>query len=228
MLGRILSAGLIAGFCAGVVAALLQLALLQPVLLTAELYETGQLAPGAAPVVPGVGFDPLRDGLSVLFSALLYAGYGLVLTALMSVAAERGWARVDGRAGMIWGAAGFVTMQLAPALGAPPELPGMSAAALEPRQVWWAVTVAATGLGCALIGFGRGWLFWGGGIALLAVPHLIGAPAPVGMAGPVPPELAARFAARALGVGLAAWICLGALAGRLCAQDDVAFRPARA
>ena len=223
-LSRILSGALIAGFLAGLVAATLQLVFIQPVLLTAELYESGQVAAGESPVVPAPGFDGLRDGLSVMFSALVYVGYGLVLMAIMAVASERGWARVDGRAGVVWGLAGFVTAQLAPALGLPPELPGMSAAALEPRQAWWSICVLLSGLGCALIGFGRNWMFWGAGIVCLAAPQLIGAPSPETMAGPVPPELAAEFAARALGAGLVAWTCLGALSGRLWSEE--AGRPA--
>ena len=33
------------------------------------------------------------------------------------------------------------------------------------------------------------------------------------LSGPVPPEIAALFASRALGIGLAAWALLGLLAG---------------
>ena len=41
MLGRIVTSALFAGFAAGLIAALLQLALVQPVLLEAEQFETG-------------------------------------------------------------------------------------------------------------------------------------------------------------------------------------------
>lgn len=46
--------------------------------------------------------------------------------------------------GMCWGAAGFVVFGVAPGLGLPPELPGMVAATLSKRQVWWVFTVACT------------------------------------------------------------------------------------
>ena len=219
MLSRLLTSSLIAGFAAGVLAAVLQQVLVQPILLTAELFETGQLAPGDAPGALQRGFDPLRDGLSVLFSALVYTGYGLILCALMAVASARGLAPVTARAGLIWGFAGFVTLQLAPALGLPPELPGMSAAALEPRQIWWTACVLLSGIGCACLGFGRSWPVWGAGILCLAAPHLVGAPVPEQMSGPVPAELAALFAARALGVGLVSWVVLGGLAARLWSED---------
>jgi predicted cobalt transporter CbtA len=57
-------------------------------------------------------------------------------------------------------------------------------------------------------------------VALLLAPHLIGAPHPETFAGPVPPELAALFATRALGVGLAAWALLGTLAGYFWARES--------
>ena len=105
-------------------------------------------------------------------------------------------------------------------MGLAPELPGTLAADLAARQVWWWGTVAATATGLALIAFfGRG----GAailGIVLLAAPHVIGAPEPDGFFGTAPPELAAGFAASVLGVGLAVWSVLGALAGRLWSGSD--------
>jgi predicted cobalt transporter CbtA len=56
-------------------------------------------------------------------------------------------------------------------------------------------------------------MVWGIAVILLLAPHIIGAPEPDSFAGPVPPEIAALFAARALGVGLASWVLLGAFAG---------------
>jgi predicted cobalt transporter CbtA len=64
-------------------------------------------------------------------------------------------------------------------------------------------------------------------VVLLAAPHQIGAPEPDSFTGPVPPEIAALFAARALGVGLAAWVLLGAFAGFFW-QREAAHEIARA
>ena len=50
-------------------------------------------------------------------------------------------------------------------------------------------------------------------IVLIALPHLIAAPHPEAFAGVAPPEMAALFAARALGVGAIAWALLGGTAG---------------
>lgn len=216
MTSRILISGLFAGACAGLVIGILQLIFVQPVLLHAELYENGTLVhfgaerASAHPDLPGL--DPMRDGLSVIFTMLTYTGYALLLVAAMSLGEDRG-ARIDGRWGMLWGVAGFVAFHLAPGFSLPPEVPGVSAADLGPRQVWWFATVAAACLALWLIAFGEGWAAWTAGVALLAAPHFVGAPVPATFAGPAPTEIGALFAVRALGTGLAAWVLLGAFAG---------------
>lgn len=217
MFSKIVVSALIAGFGAGLFAALLQFAFVQPILLHAELFETGALthfgaAPSAAQVAHAGGIDIMRDGLSVMFSSLIYVGYALMLLAAMVVAEERGQ-EITARAGIIWGIAGFITVQMAPAFGLPPELPGMNAADVEARQIWWFATVAATGAALWLIAFGQNWAMWGVAIILLAAPHIIGVPMPDTLTGPAPPELGAEFAARAIGVGLAVWTTLGLLLG---------------
>ena len=215
MFSRILVSGLFAGFAAGLIAALLQLVFVQPILLHAELYESGQLThfgaekTGAAVVAGGI--DLVRDGLSVLFTTLLYTGYALILVAAMALAEDRGF-RIDVRQGLLWGLAGFVAVQFAPAVGLPPELPGSAAADMGLRQAWWFGTVGATAAGIALIAFGKGWQARGIAAVLILAPHAIGAPHPETFAGPVPPELAGLFAGRALGVGLVAWVLLGLFA----------------
>ena len=215
MLTRIVTSALFAGAAAGLVAALLQFVFVQPVLLHAELYESGALQHfGAAPASahPDLGpIDLQRDGFSALFTMLIYTGYAFLMIAAMSVAEDRG-AAITARNGLLWGVAGFVALHLAPAFSLPPEVPGVAAADVTARQIWWFATAAAAAVAMWLIAFGEGWLFWGLAAALLIAPHLAGAPEPDSFVGPAPPELAAHFAARALGVGLAAWVVLGVLA----------------
>lgn len=215
MFSRILVSGLFAGFAAGLVGALLQLVFVQPLLLHAELYESGQLthlgAAKAGAAAAGGGIDLVRDGLSVLFTTLLYTGYGLVLVAAMALAEDRGF-RIAVRQGLLWGLAGYASVQFAPAVGIPPELPGSATADIDMRQLWWLGTVGATAAGIALIAFGKGWTARGIAAVLILAPHVIGAPHPETFAGPAPPELAAMFAGRALGVGLVAWLLLGLFA----------------
>jgi cobalt transporter subunit CbtA len=212
MFTKIAVSALIAGFAAGLVASVLQFAFVQPILLHAELFEADpnttldivRMARGA--------FDPMREAMNVMFSALVYTGYAFMLLAGMVFAEERGQP-ITPRAGLLWGAAGFIAMHFAPAFGLSPEMPGMVAAALEPRQIWWYLTVACTGAGLWLIAFGRNWMMWGVAVILIAAPHLIGAPLPDTLTQTAPPELAAAFAARTLGVALVVWSTLGLFLG---------------
>lgn len=218
MFSRILTSALFAGAAAGLIAALLQLAFVQPVLLHAELYESGELvhfggeAISAHPELPGMFSDLFRDALSVIFTMLTYTGYAMVLVALMSVAEGQGRI-IDGRTGVLWGLAGFIAFHLAPGFTLAPEVPGVAAADVYARQVWWFATVAAAAVAMWLIAFGVNLISYVSAAVLLLAPHLIGAPEPDVFTGPVPTEIGALFAARAFGVGLVAWVLVGAFAG---------------
>lgn len=216
MYSRFLISAIFAGAAAGLAAGLLQLVFVQPVLLHAELYETGMLvhfggtSNSAHPDLPR--FDAVRDGLSLIFTMLTYTGYALIMVAAMGFAEDRG-AQIDGRWGILWGIAGFVAFHLAPGFTLAPEVPGVAAADVTARQIWWFATVTAAAIALWLLAFGENWVMWGAAIILLMAPHLLGAPEPDSFAGPVPTEIGALFAARALGVGLAAWVLLGCFAG---------------
>lgn len=215
MLSKLLVSALFAGAVAGVIAGLLQLVFIQPVLLHAELYENGTLTHFGTAINPArpdlPAFVPLRDMLSIVFTMFTYTGYAMILVALMLVAQERG-ADITVRTGIGWGIAGFIAAHLAPAFSLAPEVPGVAAADIGARQIWWFSTVAASSIALLLIAFGRNWILWGVAVILLAAPHIIGAPQPDAFIGPVPPEIAALFAVRALGVGLASWTILGCFA----------------
>lgn len=156
--------------------------------------------------------DLQRNGLTALFMILVYTGYALVLTAGFAAAQLLG-SKIGPAEGLLWGIAGFVAFQLAPAMGLAPELPGTVAADITARQIWWWSTVLATGGGIALLAYGRQvWAFALAG-ALLAAPHVIGAPEVKGYFGVAPPEVAAAFATRVLGAALVVWAALGWIAG---------------
>jgi len=216
MFSRILTSALFAGAAAGLIAALLQLVFVQPVLLHAELYETGELVHFGAEAVSAhpelAGFDLMRDGLSIVFTMLTYTGYALIMVALMSVAEGQGHV-ITARTGLLWGLAGFITFHFAPGLTLAPEVPGVAAADVFERQIWWTATVAATGIAMWLIAFGGNTVSYLIAAGLLLAPHLIGAPEPDTFSGPVPTEIGALFAARAFGVGMAAWALVGTFAG---------------
>lgn len=229
MTRRILSGALIAGLAAGLLAALLNIVTLLPMILEAETFEALVADPDhhglastevadhslmAPAEEPGTQSAWGRNFGTVATTLVAYSGFGLVLGAAMSVAARAGHG-LSARRGALWGLGAFVAMHLAPAAGLAPELPGMEGATLAARQAWWALCVTSTSAGLAALVFGRraGMILLGA--ALVALPHLIGAPAPPGSESLVPPELAAQFAARTLGVAALTWVVLGMLTGGL-------------
>jgi predicted cobalt transporter CbtA len=92
------------------------------------------------------------------------------------------------------------------------------AADLLLRQSWWLATMGATALALCVMVFARAAWAIPVGIALLAAPHIVGAPHPAEGAGLVPPELAAEFAARSLGINAVFWVLLGLATGALYAR----------
>lgn len=218
MFSRILTSALFAGVAAGLIVGLLQLVFVQPVLLHAELYESGELvhfggaAVTAHPELPGMFSDLQRDALSVVFTMLTYTGYTLIVVPLMSIAEVQGH-NVDGRTGVLWGLAGFVVVHFAPGFTLAPEVPGVAAADVVARQIWWFATVATAAVAMWLIAFGSNLISYVIAAILLMAPHIIGAPEPEFFTGPVPTEIGALFAARAFGIGLAAWVLVGSFAG---------------
>ena len=220
---RILTIALFAGFIAGVISAVMQMIFLQPILLHAELYEAGNLTHFGNSMVSGSHliptFDFQRNALNVLFSALIYTGYALILTSLFAYASSLNL-KIDNVRAILFGICGFVTVQLSPAFGLPPELPGVAAAELIPRQIWWFFCVISTGLGLWIIAFGGNLIFIMVGVILILLPHIIGAPQPLMFIGPTPPELASHFASRALTIGLVTWSCLGISIGYFWRKED--------
>ena len=146
-------------------------------------------------------------GAGVAFNIVTYTGYGLLLAALISFAALKG-ITTSAQQGLIWGLCGFIAVQLAPAIGLPPELPGTIAAEVGQRQLWWISTILASATGLGLIAFGRSYLPLAG-VILIAIPQLLGAPHLDMFFGVAPPELAAEFATLSLGAAAAGWVMLG-------------------
>jgi cobalt transporter subunit CbtA len=141
-------------------------------------------------------------------------GFALALIGAMVLSNRR----IDGWTGLAFGTAGFAAVALAPALGLPPEMPGNAAADLSERQLWWGFAVAATAGGLAALLLTRSAAVRVGGLVLLALPHVVGAPHPAAFASAAPAELAARFAAASLVVSAVFWAVLGTAAGAVHAR----------
>lgn len=169
----------------------------------------------------GGGDTFTRDLWTTVFFGLVYVAYALILVAGFGLARVYGKV-ITAREGLLWGIAGFAAFQLVPAMGLAPELPGTMAADLGARQVWWWGTAASTAMALGLLGYGRSLVTAALAVVLLAAPHVIGAPELEGFSGVAPPEVAAAFAARVLGVGLAVWALMGWVAGHLWAADKPA------
>ena len=158
-----------------------------------------------------------RNLWTTVFFGLVYVAYALILVAGFGLARVYGKV-ITVREGLVWGIAGFAAFQLSPAMGLAPELPGTLAADFGARQVWWWGTVASTAIALGLLGYGRSLVTAAIAVILLAAPHVIGAPELEGFSGVAPPEVAAAFSARVLGVGLAVWALMGWVVGFVWAK----------
>ena len=82
-----------------------------------------------------------------------------------------------------------------------------------PRQLWWIGTVVATAAGLALIFLRKSPALAALGVALLVLPHLVGAPQPASHESPIPEGLHHRFVVAVTITNLVFWALLGTLAG---------------
>ncbi|MDH0649055.1 CbtA family protein [Pseudomonas sp. GD03858] len=230
MITRIARTAGFSGLLAALLLTLLQSFWVAPLILQAETYESaapvtehhehGEAAAhehehGAEAWAPEDGWQRV---LSTTGGNLVVAvGFALILAALYSL-------REPGRVatGALWGLAGFAVFCLAPTLGLPPELPGTAAADLGQRQTWWIGTAAATAGGLALLVFARHWLLKALGVALLVLPHLIGAPQPAVHESLAPQALATQFKIASWLTNAAFWLALGLLSAWLYRRSSQA------
>lgn len=231
MLTRVLWAAILAGVVAGLAVSAVHFSKVVPLILQAEVFEAGgghnhggeaaepaqavtqdhdhaaHEHDAAAEILPG----GLPRGLLTIGANILSGiAFSLLLAAGMSLSGQP----LTVERGLLWGGAGFAAFSLAPALGLAPELPGMPAADLYARQLWWLGTVIATAGGLALLAFGRKRHFAVLALVLIALPHVIGAPQPDSHDSGVPAALAASFAAASLAASAIMWLVIGGLLGR--------------
>lgn len=218
MLRKILATGLFAGVAAGLFLSLVHYVAVDPLIRQAEQLEAGVSA-NAAPAEPAAHADDHgtawlpgdrleRTGLTILANLILGVGFGLLLAGCYALYGGT----VDARRGLLWGLAGFAVFQLAPALGLPPNAPGAANTDVYVRQAWWLGAVAATAAGLAMLVFARARMLKVGGVVILALPHLIGAP-DHSTGGSITPELATAFIAASLAATGLFWLALGGISG---------------
>lgn len=159
--------------------------------------------------MPQAGFE--RAFYTVVSTLLVSLGFAFLLVGI-SVLANL---EITATNGILWGLAGFLTFSLMPAIGLPPELPGMEAADLGMRQFWWWATVLSTGAALMILARFTSPLRLPIAMALLFIPHFVGAPPAPTVQSDVPAILASTFAANTLFAALAFWVALGVLYGWL-------------
>ncbi|TFW41186.1 CbtA family protein [Pseudomonas fluorescens] len=223
MIKRIAQTAGFSGLLAALLLTLLQSFWVAPLILQAETFEK---APAATEIVhehaagaaahthDAEAWEP-EDGwqrvLSTTGANLVVAvGFALMLAGLYTLRTPTRTAQ-----GLLWGLAGYATFVLAPTLGLPPELPGTAAADLALRQAWWIGTAASTAAGIALIVFGRNGLLKVLGAAILAVPHILGAPQPLVHSMLAPQALEAQFKIASQLTNMAFWLALGLISAWL-------------
>lgn len=214
---KIFLTALFSGVLAGLVLTGLQHFTVIPMILEAETYEVTDS--DAAAEHSEEAWAP-EDGAERTFytatnSVIVGIGFGLLLTACYSFRKSVTWQK-----GILWGLAGFAAFHLAPSFGLPPELPGDAAAQLEQRQVWWVITVVLTAIGLWIIAFQPKSYLKLFGIALIALPHVFGAPQPEVHHGLAPEELRTSFKFASLGTNAIFWIVLGTLSAYFYARME--------
>lgn len=224
MLGRIILSTLLAGLLAGLIMAGMQHVRLTPLIQMAEIYETPEteaIAEASKPCVetmPGMkmcnddgrpSWQP-EDGWQRTIStstASLITGAGFAILMLgVSMLIN---IPISKNNGLIWGVCGFIAVSLAPSIGLPPELPGMPAADLTSRQVWWVVAILATGTAIYFWIFAKDYWWRFAAIIFAIAPHFF---APITLAkaeNNLPASLASEFASSSLAANLLMWLAIG-------------------
>ena len=224
MFRRICLAAVAAGLLAGVIVSLIQHLTTTPLILRAEEFERVGL-PGTGLPAVAAGHDHGSATVSqadisqaepaallerVLFTTLadVLVGIGFALLVVAALA-WKGGRNIRGWTGLCCGAAGFVVFTLAPSLGLAPELPGLFAADLAARQLWWFFAAGSAAVGLGLLAFAQRPILKVLGVVVALVPHVVGAPTPETVGGNVAPELAGQFAATSIAVSALFWALLG-------------------
>lgn len=227
---RTLLSALFIGLLAGLVLSSVQIFAINPIIFSAEVFELEGghdhtshdhgTADGEEAWAPESGVE--RAGYTIASNLFAGIGYAAVLLALMNQLQMQGLVRLNALKGIGWGLAGFVTCFVAPAIGLPPEIPGIEAEPVEHRQLWWLLCVLCVAVGLLTLALAS-LRFKALGIILPALPFIIGAPHSDGPAFLHPDAEAVASLTQlhqqfimASGLGnLTFWLVLGLLSGWL-------------
>jgi cobalt transporter subunit CbtA len=227
----IVFSSIVAGFVVGAIVTVIQQFGTVPLILKAEVFEKAaeHSDQGAAAASQGSvaghshaehehaaeAWEP-RDGLernayTAAANVLTAIGFALLLAAIFAMRSGNRSTGMSWQEGLTWGLAGFAVFTLAPGLGLPPELPGVPAAPLLSRQIWWVLAVATTAGGLGLIFFRSSVPGSIAGLVLIVLPHVIGAPELEHIETNVPTSLSHQFVVAVTLTSLVFWFMLGGL-----------------
>ena len=211
MLTRIVVSALLAGLVAGVVSFGANMWKITPIILHAEVFEHTE-SPGVKTAedevwAPEDGFE--RNAYTFLAGLVTTIGFAFLLVGAIALSGRE----VDWKKGLLWGLCAFGAFFAWPGLGLAPEPPGLVAANLAERQIWWLGTAVSAAAALALLFLVRGALWKIAGVLLLAIPHILGAPGVEVEAGRVPAELAGEFATASMVLTGIMFLVLGAMSG---------------
>lgn len=230
MMYRIFAAAFAAGLFAAALVTVVEVFTTTPLILHAETYENAAAAPAQSDHDHSVQDHSAlsseattktdhahdedewapEDGVErFLFTALANCVTGIAFSLLLVVGLTMGQRKADVTKGLLLGAGGFIAFTLSPVLGLAPEVPGMPAADLQLRQIWWVVTVALSIGGLYCLSMTDTLALKALGIVLLIAPHIWGAPHAPAEATLVPAALAAHFAATSITVNALFWALIG-------------------
>ncbi|MCP4183389.1 MAG: cobalt transporter [Hyphomicrobiales bacterium] len=230
MLTRFLLAAILAGVLAGVFVTAVQAIRVTPLILKAETFENegnetkthshgnqtdvadhhhAEDASGIEAWAPENGIE--RTLFTLLTNVLVGVSFSLILSAGILITKSQ----LSFRSGLVWGLCGFIAFVLAPNFGLSPELPGMDAANLVQRQIWWFVTVVATSAALLIFAFKQQLVWMLAGLVFIVAPHLYGAPLPDSHNSIVPANLAAEFVIATVVTSFLFWLVLGGALGWL-------------
>jgi cobalt transporter subunit CbtA len=244
----IVFSSVIAGFVVGLIVTGIQQFGTAPLILKAEVFEKAaeahpsSHAEGGSPQTaadhdhsghqhaaeawePGDGLE--RNAYTAAANVLTAIGFALLLAGFFAVRSGSSGESVSWHEGLLWGLAGFAVFTIAPGLGLPPELPGVPAAPLLSRQIWWTAAALATAAGLGLIVFRRSVPASIAGLILIMLPHLIGAPELEHIETNVPSSLSHQFVVAVTLTSLVFWFALGGLTSAAFAYCDKSAESSR-
>lgn len=154
---RIIYNALLVGLMAGILLSAMQIMGVNPIIFSAESFEVeeahshGSHAHSEEAWAPADGKE--RTLYTVVANVFAGIGFAAILLALMSQLQLQGMTQLTVVKGLLWGILGFTAFFLAPGIGVPPEIPGIEAAPVEHRQLWWLLAVGSVGLGILILAF---------------------------------------------------------------------------